>query len=267
MESTAEFRQKLMERYGKEHLSYSSIKHALGDMRYFDMYMKGETKKTSDALTFGSMYDMFLFEPDKAKEHYYILNPDDIIKQLSEKAQGGKNPKATAEYKAKLAELELEVSDNGQEIVTIDDYESAMKMIQRLRDSGLYSHYLEGNKFQVEMLEEIDGILIKGYIDCLAPHMVIDSKSTRSMSKFRYDVNSFCYDIQAYLYTRGTGIDEFYWLVQEKSYPYYPGIVRCSQETLFNGEMKFNEAIGNIATFLNKGEDYDYSKHFAEFSV
>ena len=45
MESTAEFRQKLMERYGKEHLSYSSIKHALGDMRYFDMYMKGEIKK------------------------------------------------------------------------------------------------------------------------------------------------------------------------------------------------------------------------------
>ena len=267
MESTAEFRQKLMERYGKEHLSYSSLKHALGDMRYFDMYMKGEIKKESQALTFGSMYDMFLFEPEKAKEHYVVVNPDHVVEQLSSKAQSSKNPKLTAEYKAKVAELELEAHESGQEIVSLQDYEDAHRMIQRLKDSGLYLNYLHGNKFQVEMLEEIDGILIKGYIDCLGENMVIDSKSTRSMNKFRYDVNSFCYDIQAYLYTRGTGIDDFYWLVQEKNYPFYPGIVKCSQETLFNGEMKFNEAIGNIATYLNKGEDYDYNKHFAEFSV
>ena len=267
MESTAEFRQKLMERYGKEHLSYSSLKHALGDMRYFDMYMKGETRKESPALTFGSMYDMFLFEPDKAKEHYVIIDTDSIIQGLSSKTQESKNPKATNEYKKALAEVEMEVIESGKECLSVQDYEDAQRMIQRLKDSGLYETYLLGNRFQVEMLEEIDGILVKGYIDCLGDNMVIDSKSTRSMNKFRYDVNSFCYDIQAYLYTRGTGIDDFYWLVQEKTYPFYPGIVKCSQETLFNGEMKFNEAIGNIATFLNKGEDYDYNKHFAEFSV
>ena len=267
MESTAEFRQKLMERYGKEHLSYSSIKHALGDMRYFDMYMKGEIKKESQALTFGSMYDMFLFEPEKAREHYVVINPDDVLGWLSEKAQSSKNPKLTAEYKARVAEMEFEVHEKGQEIVSLQDYEDAQSMIQRLKDTGLYKLYLEGNRFQVEMLEEIDGILVKGYIDCLADNMVIDSKSTRSMDKFRYDVGSFCYDIQAFLYTKGTGVKDFYWLVQEKKAPFYPGIVRCKDTTLFTGEMKYNEAIGNIATFLNKGEDYDYNKDFAEFSA
>ena len=50
-----------MERYGKSHLSYSSLKQALGDMAQFDRYMKGEVKYKSDALDFGTMYDMLLF--------------------------------------------------------------------------------------------------------------------------------------------------------------------------------------------------------------
>ena len=65
---------KLMERYGKSHLSYSSLKQALGDMAQFDRYMKGEVKYKSDALDFGTMYDMLLFERDKAfeKVHSYV---------------------------------------------------------------------------------------------------------------------------------------------------------------------------------------------------
>ena len=60
-------REQLMERVGKPHLSYSSLKYALGDMRLWEMYMKGELKRESDALFFGSLYDMLLFEPEKAQ--------------------------------------------------------------------------------------------------------------------------------------------------------------------------------------------------------
>ena len=57
-------RQQLKEAVGKEHLSYSSIKYALGDMRLWEMYMRGQLRKQSDALTFGTLYDMILFERD-----------------------------------------------------------------------------------------------------------------------------------------------------------------------------------------------------------
>jgi hypothetical protein len=57
----------LQERYGKPHLSYSSLKNALGDMKQFDRYMKGELKYESDALSFGTLYDMLLFEREKRK--------------------------------------------------------------------------------------------------------------------------------------------------------------------------------------------------------
>ena len=90
-----------MERYGKSHLSYSSLKQALGDMAQFDRYMKGEVKYKSDALDFGTMYDMLLFERDKAFEKVHVMSPSAIVSTLSEKAQASKKPTLTAEYKAK----------------------------------------------------------------------------------------------------------------------------------------------------------------------
>ena len=48
-------RDRLQESVGKPHLSYSSLKYALGDMRLWEMYMRGQLKKESEALTFGSM--------------------------------------------------------------------------------------------------------------------------------------------------------------------------------------------------------------------
>jgi len=57
-----------MERYGKPHLSYSSLKQALGDMAQFDRYMKGEVKYKSDAMDFGTIYDKLLFKREKEYE-------------------------------------------------------------------------------------------------------------------------------------------------------------------------------------------------------
>ena len=54
--------EKLQERYNKPHLSYSSIKQALGDMAQFDRYMRGVIIYKSDALDFGTLYDMLLFD-------------------------------------------------------------------------------------------------------------------------------------------------------------------------------------------------------------
>ena len=68
-------------------------------------------------------------------------------------------------------------------------------------------------------------------------------------------MRDFSYDIQAYIYAKVFGVSEFYWLVQEKTHPYLPAIVECSEETLFSGEMKFNDAIERIEKFLGEGSD------------
>ena len=246
-------RDRLTESVGKPHLSYSSLKYALGDMRLWEMYMRGQLKKESDALIFGSLYDMLLFEPEKAHDTYFVLDDGDIVASI-----GGKYPRSTKRYKEWKAE-QVDKQAN-KELASQEDWTKAHEMIQRLKDCGLYDSRFAGGRFQVEFNEDVDGVPLKGFLDCLQDgKFIVDSKSSRSIDKFRWDVNSFSYDIQAYVYTKVFGIKDFYWVVQEKAYPYYPADVKCSEETLFRGEMKFHQALENINEWLNgtkKTEEY-----------
>ena len=239
-------RERLEEATGKPHLSYSSIKYALGDMRLWEMYMKGQLKKDSEALRFGTLYDMLLFERDKAYESYYVLNDDEIVAKI-----GGKYPRNTKKYKEWKAEAAQATENADKTLVSSEDWKKANDMIDRLANCGLLQKRLKG-EYQVEFNEDINGVPLKGFLDCLGDGYITDSKSSRSVEKFRYDVNSFCYDIQAYIYTKVFGIKDYYWVVQEKAYPYYPAEVKCSEETLFKGEMKFHQALENIRKHLDK---------------
>ena len=254
--------ERLQETVGKPHLSYSSIKYALGDMRLWEMYMRGQLKRESDALKFGTLYDMLLFEPDRAKDTYVVLSDEYILEQCSEKTKTTKRPKLTAEYKKIKAELEQ--GSGGKTLCSEEDWKTASEMIDRLDSCGLRERRLKG-KFQVEFNEEIDGVLVKGFLDCLGDGWISDSKSTRYVDKFRYSVRDFCYDVQAYIYCRVFGVEEYYWVVQEKAYPYFPAEVKCSPETLFAGEMKYHQALENINAWLD-GERTSEG-HYATFTV
>lgn len=243
----------LEERYGKAHLSYSSLKVALDDMAKFDLYMKRKLKFESPALAFGTLYDMLLFEREKAMDTYTILSDDKVIDMCSAGVKNMKRPSMSAEFKKIKAELLAEAEENGKKLCSPDDWKMANDMIDRLEECGLADQYLSSSNYQVEFNEMLGPVKVKGFLDCLGDGYIVDSKSTKSVSKFRYSVRDFSYDIQAYIYTKVFGVNEFYWLVQEKTSPYLPAIVQCSEETLFAGEMKFNDAIERIEKFLREG--------------
>ena len=253
-------RERLQESVGKPHLSYSSLKYALGDMRLWEMYMRGQLKKESQALTFGSLYDMMLFEPDNVKDRFYCLDDSDIVATI-----GGRNPRNTKKYRDWKAEA-LQTTENAdKELVSTEEWKTAEEMIERLKVSGLYDKRFAGGKYQVEFNVDLDGVPLKGFLDCLQDDCIIDSKSSRGISKFKWDVSGWSYDIQAYIYTKVFDIPDFYWVVQEKTFPYFPADVKCSEETLFKGEMKFHEAVENINAWLDGDRQSD--KHYAEFIV
>ena len=253
-------RDRLTESVGKPHLSYSSLKYALGDMRLWEMYMRGQLKKESQALTFGSLYDMMLFEPDNVKDRFYCLDDSDIVATI-----GGRNPRNTKKYREWKAEA-LQTTENAdKELVSTEEWKTAEDMIERLKVSGLYDKRFAGGKYQVEFNVDLDGVPLKGFLDCLQDDCIIDSKSSRGINKFKWDVSSWSYDIQAYIYTKVFDIKDFYWVVQEKTFPYFPADVKCSEETLFKGEMKFHEAVENINAWLDGDRQSD--KHYAEFIV
>ena len=250
-------REQLTAATGKGHLSYSSIKYALGDMQLWEMKMKGQAPYTSDALVFGTMYDMLLFERDKAMSEYVVLNEGDVLERCQSKTLEAKNPKLTKDYKEVKAAMEEEYKAKGQTLTSSADWKTANDMVERLAACGLLQKRLKG-KYQVEFNEDLDGVPLRGFLDCLGDGYITDSKSSRSVDKFRYDVNSFSYDIQAYIYTKVFNIKDYYWVVQEKTFPYYPAEIKCSEETLFKGEMKYHQALENIKVYLkNKKPELD----------
>jgi hypothetical protein len=84
-----EFANKLQNITGKDYVSYSSIKYALADMRLFELYMAGKLKKESAALSFGSVYDLLLFEPHKFEEQYVVFDDSEIIESINSKNHKG----------------------------------------------------------------------------------------------------------------------------------------------------------------------------------
>ncbi|MEL0117974.1 MAG: PD-(D/E)XK nuclease-like domain-containing protein [Opitutae bacterium] len=243
----------LNNRYNKDYLSYSSIKFALKDMAQFDRYMKGEMYKDSDALRFGSLYDMMLLEFDKCMDTYKLITHEEVMDNVSDKTRESKNPKMTKDYKSIVEKLRLEAEKEGKIICSVDDWNTSKDMVERLDKSGLRK-YLTG-RVQEKVETTINGVKFMGYIDCLGKGFVTDSKSTRSVDGFRYDVKKFSYHLQAYIYTQATGIDTFYWVAQEKTYPYLPALVTCTEETLWSAELTIMDSLVKLERFLLGNDD------------
>lgn len=256
-----DFSKKLLERTGKPYLSYSAIKYAADggkqqDMKLFEMYMKGLLKKESDALRFGSLYDTMLLEPENLHERFYLLDDSVIIEELKDKY---KNPKASKAYKDwKIAQ------DSGDKVeVSENDWQMAHDMIKRLKESEVtcgesgevrsVKSYLSGEA-QVEFHDWIQEIPVRGFYDILGEDFVTDSKSTRSVYGFRYDVKSFDYDIQAYIYTEVSKKDKFYWVAQGKTKPYLCAVYKASDYIIESGKKKFWSAVKNISEWLDNPE-------------
>jgi hypothetical protein len=254
-------RDQLEERYGKRHLSYSSIKYALGDMKLFDMYMRGELKKDSPALSFGTIYDDILFDRENSMKKYVIIDEAKILEEVGAKA------KTHGKFKEKMAELKAAIKPD-QKLISPEDWRVANAMIDRLVDCGLFEERFAGGDYQVEFNVELDGVPVKGFLDCLQTDSIIDSKSTKSIGSFKYSVYDFGYDIQAHIYTSVFGIPRFYWVAQEKTFPYLPADIQASDDVLFSGEMKFTTAVKNIHDFLNdEAKRSNPSVYFERFTI
>ncbi len=247
---TNEWFESLVEKTGKKYLSYSSIKYALQDMALFELYMQGKLKKESDALTFGSAYDCLLFTPHEFDNTFHVMDDSQIIQDL-----GGKNPRVTKAYKEWKTQQEELAKD--KVILGIEDYQKCIDMITRLDDSKVLSIYLDGD-YQVEFNQKLDiggeVIPFRGFLDCLGKGFISDSKSSRSVKGFSRDVRVFGYDIQAFLYTRAFGFQDFYWVVQEKAYPYLPAVYKATEDTLASGERKVARALSEIKKHYESGK-------------
>lgn len=240
-----DFIRRFQEKTGKDYLSYTSIKYALEDMVLFELYTKGKLEKKSDALTFGSVYDCLLFEPEKFDDRYAVFDDEALVRKI-----GGGNPRATSAYKQAKAEF---FKDSEQkQIVSIEDHMKAVDMITRLQETDAFA-YLQG-VYQQELVGFVGEAMVRGFLDCRGNGFVSDSKTTRSIKSFKRDVFSFGYDLQAYLYLEISGESEFYWVAQDTSYPYTVAVYKASDRTLESGKRKFEMGLSVIKEYVDGTE-------------
>jgi len=238
---------KISKEYGKGYLSYSSIKLALQDMRLFEMKMRDQLKFDSPALHFGKLYDCMLLTPEDFDNQFITINDEKICKEI-----GGKAPKRTKAYAEWMKTLDHE----GKTIVSAEDTLKAEEMIQRLNATGVQDIALKGDK-QHEFNDFIGDVPVRGFLDVLGDGYITDSKTTQKLSKFRWSIREFGYDIQAYIYSEVLGTKDFRWVAQEKAYPYAVGLYYASEDTLDFGKMKFNKAVDRITEFLDNGTPHN----------
>jgi len=238
---------KISQEYGKGYLSYSSIKLALQDMRLFEMKMRDQLKIDSPALSFGKLYDCLLLTPEDFSKNYFVADDRIVLENI-----GGKAPKRTKAY----AEWKAKMEEGGLTLVSGEDVKKAEEMILRLKVTGVYEIALQGDK-QYEFNDFIGDVPVRGFLDVLGDGYITDSKTTQKLDKFRWSVRDFGYDIQAYMYSEVTGIKDFRWVAQEKAYPYAVGLYYASEETLKEGQIKFNKAVERITEFLENGLPHD----------
>ncbi len=101
-------------------------------------------------------------------------------------------------------------------------------------------------------------IPVKGKADAIVfdgeKNYIVDLKTTaKSLEDFKKSARFMLYNQQAYLYKTIFGMDEFYFLVVEKVFPYEVGIFKASDDFLHWGEVELNTSINVYEKrFLNE---------------
>lgn len=100
-------------------------------------------------------------------------------------------------------------------------------------------------------------IKLKGKADAVVfdgveTYLVDLKTSAKSLEDWKKGAKWMMYNQQAYLYKTLFGVDNFYFLVVEKEFPYEVGIFKASDDFLASGEYEFNKSIELYErTFLN----------------
>ena len=185
-------------------------------------------RPVTKALNFGRAFHMCMLEHDKFKKEV-VVEPD-----VNKRTKAGKE---------KYQEF-ISLHD-GMTILSRDEDQSLKGMRNKLTSSVEAMELLsEGLAEQVNVWNDPDvHVPCKGKADYWNKdrNILVDIKTTQDSSPegFRSSAYKYGYDRQAAFYLDGFGVDQFWFIVIEKSAPYNMAIYNCSEEFLQGGRNKY----------------------------
>jgi len=201
-------------------------------------------QKETDALIFGRAQHCLLFEPDMFAGRFYAIDDAEICVEASGKnwKKEGKNPRATKIYKTWLAELK-EKNSHRQEL-SMEDMVSINDMIDKALSYKQVRELVESAHLREKIYSKtMKGIDCKIKVDSINPsNYILDYKSTKdpaTLFNWPRIKNSYRYDRQASFYKDVSGVQSFWWIVQEKKFPYTVCLIEQSAPSYDEGVKEY----------------------------
>ena len=185
--------------FGWDAVNNSSLSPALRSMAHYHAALD-RPRKATWAMEFGRFVHTVVLEPELLAARY-VVTPD-LVAEL----EGDyKNPKASKEYKERLAAFhEIHVD---REVIEADWYERAVEMIRAVKSCPKASGYLRGDgesETSIVWNDELTGLRCKARIDKrVSEGLLADLKTTADASKFSKSMADYGYARQAAFYTDG----------------------------------------------------------------
>lgn len=202
------------------------------------------------------------FDIGTAVHQMFLEGVDNRV--LCETRRGTKN------YKA------LEEANPDKLIMPETDYRLVDNMVDKLHKLDEVKEIM-GQSYEAEVPMVMDyktkngnTIKIKGKADALATKdgfstYLVDLKtSAKSLKDWKRNAWYGNYTQQAYMYSELFGVDEFYFVVVEKSFPYEVGIFKATDSFIEKGKQKFEKNIELYERLFIDGEFKPYSAQVGE---
>jgi hypothetical protein len=141
-------------------------------------------------------------------------------------------------------------------------------MSNALRNNDDVQALMLGGRPEVPGTAEYRGHKVKGKADWLVEKWddsyIVDLKTTaKSLDDFRKSAKFFLYNQQASLYSHIFGVDNFIFVVVEKSWPYEIGIFKCSFGFMESGFTELNASIDTYEDlFIDGNFKSGYARQF-----
>ena len=217
---------------GQNALSSSTIKTLVNSPKtyYFTTkYGSGETQALRD----GKLFHTMILEPEKLNDMIFV----------------DAATKASKEYKL--------AKETGKEVYTKNEKKAAERLCDALLRNEAVKEYLTKAEYEVPQIAMIDGIPIRAKADIIKGNTIIDLKTTTGIKDFRYSADKYSYDLQAWLYRKMFGVDNFIFIAIDKG-SLDIAIFECSDEFYEKGKQKFEQGVSNYKYFFQtEGVDLD----------
>jgi len=233
-------------------LNNSLLKHATRTLAHFRHAMETPTEPT-DAMRFGTLAHSGILEPLQLANQYAVM-PDLTEGITTANGQPAASPKATKQYKQRVAEWEA--ANSTKEIVEQEWLDDVIAMHAQLLRNDRAMRYLapRGPVECAIVWDDPSGVRCKALCDKIDNYScrIADYKTTRDLRRFDRAIIDFSYDMQGAFYLDGisaiqSGKWQFAIVAQESSAPFLLQADVLPKEQITEGRRIYREALEKVA--------------------